>query len=829
MTSRRWLAVGAVTAALFLLAGRMLAALYVDYEWYAAMHALPIWRAQLFNTILLRGASVIVGGTFVFLNLLAVRRSVVQLVLPRRLGNFEIGEQVPGRYLMAAVIALSVLLGVLLTLTQQDWLALANVRYGDAFNATEGHQFLDYGFYVYWLPFESALYAWAVIALLVVSAAVIFLYALTPSLRWERGTLRVSTWVRRHLTVLGVCVLFLLAWSYRLDAYALVINGSGPEGAYTSIDKQINAPANIALALVTLSLSGVVLWAGWTRQLRLATGTAVTLFVLSIVLRHALPAIAPRLLSPRDPVARERTFVAERNQFGHYAFGLDRVRRADTGTVPPVVADPARDVAVWDPIAIERALDRSRRALRVGTEVGWEPGRDAVSAVVVTMPEAGDAAGPLAPWGAVRVRASHGGAIEGTFATVGAADPDVTHVVALPPVLVYDSASGPLIVNDSLVAGGVLRRGFVRIAHAWSQQNPRMLLADTPGPASRIVLRRDVHERVRALAPFLTQGHVVTPLLRSDSLYWAMDLYSATSNFPLSRHVFTAFGELGYLRHVAVALVHAYTGRVMLVKDAPTDALTEGWARHFPGLFTPVDSVPRELLDALPPPLELLDAVASQFASVGWRHEHTAPRKLALGGGGDTAVARGGPALFVVNDGGRRLAASVIVLDSADRMDGIMLATGGFPARIWWIPFSLPHVRWPDAADALLRAGEPLSPASVTPRFDRPIPGRVQAFPLAGTIWLLQPSYRWPVNGPPAVASVSLWRGGTAQAARDVASVLRNVRPGDVPEPVSGPASPARVAELYNRMRVALQRGDWAAFGAAFEALGRLTGQPAIR
>ena len=829
MTSRGWLAVAAVTAALFLLSGRLVAAIYVDYEWYATMHALPIWRAQLFNTVLLRGASVIIGGMFVFFNLLAVRRSVVQLVLPRRLGNLEIGEQVPGRYLMAAVIALSVLLGVLLTLTQQDWLALANVRYGDAFNASEGHQGRDYGFYVYWLPFESALYAWAVIALLVVAATVIFLYALTPSLRWERGTLRMSTWVRRHLTVLCVCVLFLLAWSYRLDECMLLVNGTGLDGAYTSIDKHINAPANIALALITLSMSGVVLWAGWTRQLRIATTTAIMLFVLSVVLRHALPTIAPRLMAPRDPVARERTFVAERDQFGHYAFGLDRVRRADSGMPPPVVSDPARDVAVWDPVAIARALDRSRRPTRVPAQVGWDPGHDAVNAVVVSVPDPGDATGPLAPWGIVRVRASQGGAIDGTPAATRAVDADALHAVSVPPVLIYDSASGPLVVNDSSVAGGVLRHGFVRLAHAWNQQNPRMLFADAPGPAARIVLKRDVRERVRALAPFLTQGKVVSPLLRGDSLYWAIDLYSASASFPLSRHVFTAFGELGYLRHVAVALVHAYTGRVWMVKDAPIDALTEGWARRFPGMFTPADSVPRELLDALPPQLELLDAVASQFVAVGWRHEHTAPRKLALGGTGDTLIGANGPALFVVTDSGRRLASSRIILDSADRMDGLMLAVGGFPARIWWIPFPQPHVRWPEAVDAMIRAGEPLSPPASTPRLDRPIPGRVQAFPLAGSIWLLQPSYLWPVNGPPAVAYVALWRGGTAHAARDVATALRGPRAGDAPDPAPGPPSPARIADLYNQMRIALKRGDWAAFGAAFEALGRLTGQPPLR
>jgi hypothetical protein len=44
------------------------------------------------------------------------------------------------------------------------------------------------------------------------------------------------------------------------------------------------------------------------------------------------------------------------------------------------------------------------------------------------------------------------------------------------------------------------------------------------------------------------------------------------------------------------------------------------------------------------------------------------------------------------------------------------------------------------------------------------------------------------------------------------------------------PATPAdfraRVALLYDRMHAALQHGDWAAFGRAYQTLGRLLAQP---
>ena len=47
----------------------------------------------------------------------------------------------------------------------------------------------------------------ALTTVLFATVVVIFFYALTPSLRWDRGTLYVSHYVRRHLAALGAVLL----------------------------------------------------------------------------------------------------------------------------------------------------------------------------------------------------------------------------------------------------------------------------------------------------------------------------------------------------------------------------------------------------------------------------------------------------------------------------------------------------------------------------------------------------------------------------------------------------------------------------------------------
>ena len=73
----------------------------------------------------------------------------------------------------------------------------------------------------------------------------IALYALTPSLKWQRGSLYASTYVRRHFTVLVGVLLLMLAWSFRLDMYALLLDGSGADGAFSYVDYRVGIPGNL--------------------------------------------------------------------------------------------------------------------------------------------------------------------------------------------------------------------------------------------------------------------------------------------------------------------------------------------------------------------------------------------------------------------------------------------------------------------------------------------------------------------------------------------------------------------------------------------------------
>lgn len=149
--------------------------------------------------------------------------------------------------------------------------------------------------------------------------------------------------------------------------------------------------------------------------------------------------------------------------------------------------------------------------------------------------------------------------------------------------LVYPGARGLVIVADPQldVAGQRLGEGMSRLGYAWAYQSLD-LLSDSIPRRARLITVRDVRNRIRALAPIFAQGSMVEPMFHADTLYWKLELYSASSNYPLSQHYVLAGEERSYFKHAATALVNARTARVMIAADPSPDPISLAWMTAFP-------------------------------------------------------------------------------------------------------------------------------------------------------------------------------------------------------------------------------------------------------
>lgn len=813
MTKRRWLMLALAAAAIVLLAGRELAGAYADYLWYESVGAGALWRTRLQATIVLELGSAVIAALFAFCNLYAVRQSVLQLVLPRRLANLEIGEEVPGRYLMGAAIALAIVLALLLTFPSSDWLSFVLARWGRPFSETDPYFASDLGFFVYWLPFETALWSWAFVLVIVVGIAVVLLYALTPSLRWRGGSLHVSAYVRRHLTVLAGVVLLMTAWSFRLDMYSLLSSGSGPDGLFGYVDHHVAVPGDLLLSLATLGAALIVVWAGFAGQFRLAGISVLTTLAVAILVREVAPLVAEHSGTDADRAIRERAYVATRAIYTRRAYGIDAVARADTSVAYPSLSAALPWVPIWDQSALTRAVDAGRVSDDEPVPTSWNPDPGGMVVEVIGAPPAG--ASSRAPWTVTRIRAAEADE-HGAPVRVAATDQSSGEDLPLDALLVYPGAPEIAIIADSLshAAGTSLESFFVRLAAAWSMQNFHILAQDLPQPRPTLIAHRDVHHRVALYAPFFEQSRRVQPLLLGDTLYWGVDLYTASDTYPLSWRVLAAGEERSYFHHAAVAIVQASTGETVVVPDSVLDPVAATWVHHLPSIFGSWASLPAGLRPLLAPPLEGTYAQAMAFGRFGTRSDSGPPRHIPVLNGADSALVGDVP-IALPN---QAAAIALPLVDDLDRLSGLFIGTGGIaPRSMWYQPRGF-GPRWSGVLDKLRSldtAGTPLRDGAV-------VRGRVRTIPLVSGLGFLQPAYHWRPENVPSIARVALLVNDSARALVPPTTLLAG---SSEVHPAGSSPSQKSAAALYADMKDALRRGDWVAFGRAFEALGRVLGQ----
>ena len=810
MTKRRVVIGVLVAAALVLSLGRWASEQYTDSLWFAALGASDVWRARFVNAMALRVGSFLFASAFAFVNLYAVRQSVVSLVLPRRIANIEIGEEVPSRYLLLVTAALSAALGITLTLSGDVWPAALLARTGRPFGESDPYFGADLGFFVYWLPFETELYYWAMLLLLVIIGVVILLYALTPSLRWTRGTLYVSAYVRRHFTMLGGMLLLALAWSYRLGMFRLLAEGSGPGGAFTSVDHRVTVPATLVLALVTLCAAVIVLWAGWSGQMRLAFFSVSAVLLLSLIARTVAPLVA-RGSDPEANDKQELPYQATRLTYTRRGYGIvDRMRPESLGAGFRATAELNGRTAIWDGSMLRRFLERERHVAVIGTGAAWSA--SATSPLAALMVERGEeeTSEGRTFWSLGRFDAA--AADENGQPVRAPASSRYGDDTVIPEPAVYDSAPAYSLVSDSLerFAGVEMVTTRSRLAHAWSRQNFRLLFGDLPLDRPMILEHRDVRDRVHTLAPYFVQGTDVLPVVADDSLYWALELYAASDDYPLAERFHFLGAQRGYFQHAATALLHAASGRVRLVLATAPEPITATWAARFPSLFVRASALSPALQAALPPILDGAQAQLLAFADAGFRGDSLEARHPASLDAADSVISRE-PLRAVLP--GIGLSALWTLLDAQDRVRGMVAAVGGPRRETIWIPVAADNAPWSTTVQRLRVADTTAADANL-------VHAPVRALPVAGQPVYLQAAFRWRAGAPPSLARVATVVGDSARTGPTLAAALGLASSAPGTPPAAPADMRARAAALYGEMRDAMRRGDWTAFGRALDALG---------
>ena len=130
-----------------------------------------------------------------------------------------------------------------------------------------------------------------------------------------------------------------------------------------------------------------------------------------------------------------------------------------------------------------------------------------------------------------------------------------------------------------------------------SEGDWNILLTNALTPESRMMIHRNVVERLTTLAPFLSWDEDPYMVTTEDGrLVWMVDGYTTSDAHPYARPVaMENLGRFNYIRNSVKATIDAYDGDVHLYVFDTEDPLIRAYEQLFPDLFTPAAAMPAGL------------------------------------------------------------------------------------------------------------------------------------------------------------------------------------------------------------------------------------------
>jgi uncharacterized membrane protein (UPF0182 family) len=632
---RSLLALGVVVALATL--ASVLAHGYTDLLWFRELGHEPIYWTTLRWKLLGRAVPAFGTACFVIVNLAVAERTITRQAAHR-----------PQRRIAYAAVAVIAGLVTAHWRAAGMWRLLALWSGRTDFGTRDPVFHRDVGFYVFSLPLQQQLVHWLLESLAMATVAVVAAYAAAGLLRSARA----------HLLTLAALAFALLAWRFRLDQFALALPHRGsavPGASYT--DVHVRVPARRALTLLALAAAGLCLYARRRPAPRKTALIVAVAGVLALLAQSGLPSAIQHFDVQPQELTRERPYVAGAIASTRHAYGLDAVRvrrlRSDESPSPSDLAAARTAIAnvpLWDSDVLRPALDEQQSIGRYysfprTTVDAYDV--DGHTRLLTVAARQLDRRRLSRSWATQRFAYTHGyGAVamrsggvddaghprlgEADFqpsrGSLGLREPRVYFDDArasAPPYIVVHTKSAEVdrpepgsrapAYHYSGSAGIPLSSPLRRAAFAVRFVDLKLLLTESVTPDSRIVLRRNVHDRVTELAPFVRWDTHPQTVIADGRIQYLLHGYTTSSSYPYSKPMRMWGHDINYLRASATATVDAFTGSVRLY--AADEPILRAWRSVYPGLFQDETTMPSELRAHVRYPRALFQAQARVYAT----------------------------------------------------------------------------------------------------------------------------------------------------------------------------------------------------------------------
>jgi uncharacterized protein len=167
--------------------------------------------------------------------------------------------------------------------------------------------------------------------------------------------------------------------------------------------------------------------------------------------------------------------------------------------------------------------------------------------------------------------------------------------------------------------GGIPLSSFWRkLVVAHETDGLRLFISEYFTPDSRVLLRRNIVERVERLAPFLSLDRDPYIVADGDHYSYIIDAYTSSTNYPYSEAYHGSLPSLqgrNYLRNSIKAVIDAYDGSVTFYVFDNDDPIIKAYRKMLPGLFKDRSEMPANLQRHIRYPEDLFTVQAEMYGT----------------------------------------------------------------------------------------------------------------------------------------------------------------------------------------------------------------------
>lgn len=142
-----------------------------------------------------------------------------------------------------------------------------------------------------------------------------------------------------------------------------------------------------------------------------------------------------------------------------------------------------------------------------------------------------------------------------------------------------------------------------RILFAVNERNINFILSKAINSDSKILINRNIMDRVKKIAPFLSYDKDPYIVINEGKLYWIIDAYTTSNMYPYSQ----PYNGVNYIRNSIKVVIDAFNGDTNFYIIDKNDPIALSYAKIFPSLFKDINTLSKDIQKHFRYPEDLFD------------------------------------------------------------------------------------------------------------------------------------------------------------------------------------------------------------------------------